>query len=78
MQILVEVEQLAGRQGSYCMPVIIHVPEQHVAAVAEELHGCKYFGFNRDRVVLLAHPKNPGYFFDEDDDNFKKVCASTG
>ena len=55
------------------MPVIIHVPERHISAVAQELHECKYFGFNRDRIVLLAQPSNPGYFFDEEDESFKKV-----
>ena len=76
LQLLVAVENVAGRQGGYCIPVIIHVPEHHIAAVAQELHECKYFGFNRDRILLLAQPTNQGYFFDDNDEHFKKAPMS--
>ncbi len=77
LQLLVAVESVAGRQGAFCMPVIIHIPEHHIAAVAQELHECKYFGFNRERILLLAQPTNQGYFYDDTDEQFKKVRAFT-
>eukprot|EP00951_Prasinocladus_malaysianus_P027980 scaffold253255_cov27-Prasinocladus_malaysianus.AAC.1 len=73
LELLLAVEAVAGRQGSFCMPVVIHVPDKHIGAVAQELHECQYFGFNRDRIVLLAQPANKGYFFDDQDSQFKKV-----
>eukprot|EP00193_Tetraselmis_chui_P021808 CAMPEP_0177796622 /NCGR_PEP_ID=MMETSP0491_2-20121128/26873_1 /TAXON_ID=63592 /ORGANISM="Tetraselmis chuii, Strain PLY429" /LENGTH=1431 /DNA_ID=CAMNT_0019319549 /DNA_START=422 /DNA_END=4717 /DNA_ORIENTATION=- len=70
------VEALAGRVGSFSIPVIIHVPADAIAAVADELIECKFFGLNRDRVVLVAQGSNKGYFFDDSDGQFKKAPAS--
>jgi len=76
LQLLLAAEGIAGRQASFCMPVIIHIPERHLSAVATELHECNCFGLNRDRVMLVAHPENKGYFFDEETAKFTKAPLS--
>ncbi|KAG2494533.1 hypothetical protein HYH03_007300 [Edaphochlamys debaryana] len=65
-ELALAVEGLAGSEALALMPILLHINEEQMEEVVQELWSYKFFGLKRENVMLLASPLHTGYRYNHD------------
>ncbi|GLC44162.1 hypothetical protein PLESTB_000901400 [Pleodorina starrii] len=76
-QLVLAVEQLAGPEAKGVMPVLLHINEEQMEEVVQELWSYRFFGLKRENVILVASPLHSGYRFNHELKVFEKEYGSS-
>ncbi|GIL98033.1 hypothetical protein Vretimale_3437 [Volvox reticuliferus] len=76
-QLVLAVEQLAGAEAKAVMPVLLHINEEQMEEVVQELWSYRFFGLKRENVILVASPLHSGYRFNHELKVFEKEYGSS-
>ncbi|GLI58901.1 hypothetical protein VaNZ11_000682 [Volvox africanus] len=76
-QLVLAVEHLAGAEAKAVMPVLLHINEEQMEEVVQELWSYRFFGLKRENVILVASPLHSGYRFNHELKVFEKEYGSS-
>ncbi|KAG2446024.1 hypothetical protein HXX76_000626 [Chlamydomonas incerta] len=71
-QLALAVQQLAGPEAMAVMPVLLHINEEQMEEVVQELWSYRFFGLKRENVLLVASPLHTGYRYNHEYKVFEK------
>ncbi|KAG2452583.1 hypothetical protein HYH02_002820 [Chlamydomonas schloesseri] len=77
-QLALAVQQLAGPEAMAVMPVLLHINEEQMEEVVQELWSYRFFGLKRENVMLVASPLHTGYRYNHEYKVFEKDFSSGG
>eukprot|EP00198_Chlamydomonas_reinhardtii_P001560 XP_001690896.1 predicted protein [Chlamydomonas reinhardtii] len=71
-QLALAVQHLAGPEAMAVMPVLLHITEEQMEEVVQELWSYRFFGLKRENVMLVASPLHTGYRYNHEYKVFEK------
>ncbi|KXZ49931.1 hypothetical protein GPECTOR_19g382 [Gonium pectorale] len=76
-QLALAVQEAAGSEALAVTPVLLHINEDQVEEVVQELWSYRFFGLKRENVMLVASPLHTGYRYNHDFKVFEKEYGSS-